>query len=322
MLICTGCGRQFAQADPDFLVLRPSSSHGETTRFLEESFHADGRDETVSPPLLSAGIRHTMLRRFLKPAEGDVILDLGCGSGRFAVWNLDTKARLIGVDTGTFFAMEARSSVDLVVGELRELPFEDGSVTKAYAIDVLEHLSEEGLDAMLREAARVLRPGGALFVYTHVMQLSPFAPVLNGIGGVARAIERAGMADLTIDRLRPTDHLNPLRSREHLDEVAARAGFHVARFRYYTPILSRIAESIFVPAVAHALARRKARTATVDSGSLRAARLQAKRTLAARGFMYRALQAMTAVVMLDVRLLGRVRSGPFFALLVKEDARG
>ena len=37
--------------------------------------------------------------------------------------------------------------VDLVVGELRKLPFADGSVTKAYTIDVLEHLSPEGLTA-------------------------------------------------------------------------------------------------------------------------------------------------------------------------------
>ena len=89
------------------------------------------------------------------------------------------------------------------------------------------------------------------------MQLSPLAPVLAAITGISRAIERAGLADLTVDRLRPTDHLNPLASRAHLDEVAARAGFRVERFRYYTPILSRIAESVFVPAAAHIFARRK-----------------------------------------------------------------
>ena len=120
-----------------------------------------------------------------------------------------------------------------------------------------------------------------------------------------------------MDRLRPTDHLNPLASRAHLDEVAARSGFRVDRFRYYTPILSRVAESVFVPIAAHIFARRKSKTAGVDSAALRAARLDAKRTLARRGIMYRALQVMTSVVMLDVRVLGRVRSGPFFALLVK-----
>ncbi len=316
-LRCSECGRRFANTDKDYLVLMPASAHAEKTKFLEQRFHADGRDETVSPPLLSAAVRNTMLQEFLAPRASDVVLDLGCGSGRFAVWNAGSGAHLVGVDTGTFFAAEARATIDLVVGELRNLPFEDAGVTKAYAIDVLEHLSEEGLDAMLNEVARVLPSGGAFFVYTHVMQLSPFAPLLSAIYAVARALERAGLSDLTIDRLRPTDHLNPLRSRAHLEQIAARAGFRVARFRYYTPLLSRIAESIVVPVAAHAFARSR-NTRGVDGESLRAARMHAKQRLAHRGIMYRALQLMTWFVMLDVRLLGRVRSGPFFALLVKE----
>ena len=316
-LVCEACGRRFTEGTADYLVLRPSSAYDQNTKFVEDGFHADGRDESVSPPLLSAAVRNNMLRRFLQFRSGDVVLDLGCGSGRFAIWNLHSGAHFIGVETGTFFAAESRATLDLVVGELRKLPFADRSVTKAYAIDVVEHLSRESLDVMLGEINRVLAPGGALFVYTHVMQLSPLAPVLAGITRLSRAIERAGLADLTVDRLRPTDHLNPLASRAHLDEVAARAGFRVERFRYYTPILSRIAESVFVPAAAHILARRKSRTSGVDGAALRMARVDAKRTLARRGIMYRALRVMTSVVMLDVRVLGRIRSGPFFALLVK-----
>lgn len=313
----------FDQGTSDFLVLRPSTAFDETTKFLEDSFHADGRDETVSPPLLSAGVRNHMLRRFLEMQPTDVVLDLGCGSGRFCVWSLDTGAHLIGADTGAYFATEARSSVDLVVGELRKLPFADSSVTKAYTIDVLEHLSPEGLKATLAEIARVLVPGGRLFVYTHVRQRSRLAPALDLIARMSLAIERLGLADLTIEKLRKTDHLNPLMSRAHLDEVAAAAGFAVTRFRYYTPLLSSIAENILVPVAAHAMARRAARAtsgapAPVDRQAMRTARMTAKRRLAQRGFAYRALQAMTQVTMLDVRLLGRVRSGPFFALLVKQ----
>ena len=298
-------------------MLQPMAAHGETTRFVDGSFHADGRDESVAPPLLSAAVRNRMLHEFLAPRQGDTILDLGCGSGRFSVWMLDTGAHPVGIDTGTYFAAETRTSVDLVVGELRQMPFGDASVAKAYSIDVLEHLSEEGVNMMLREAARVLQPGGSLFVYTHVMQLSPLAPLLALIARLAEAIERAGLADLTIERLRPTDHLNPLRDRKHLDEVAARSGFRVARLRYYTPILSRIAESILVPVAAHALARRRRRKKGAHD-AMRAARLDAKRRLARRGGLFQMLRLLTWIVMLDVRLLGRVRSGPFFALLVKD----
>jgi len=321
-LRCRGCGRTFGAASPDFLVLRPGEAFGETTKFLEESFHSDGRDETVSPPLLSAAVRNTMLRKFLAMQPGDVVLDLGCGSGRFCVWSLDSGAHVVGIDTGTFFAREAKSSVDLVVGELRRLPFGDGTVTKAYTIDVLEHLSPEGLKVTLGEMARVLAPGGALFVYTHVRQKSVLGPLLRLVGTTASAIEGLGLADLTIEKLRKTDHLNPLTSRAHLDEVAAEAGFRVERFTYYTPLLSSIAENIVVPVAAHTMARKAARSTRgssgVDRGAMRMARLAAKDRLAQRGWAYRVLQAMTRVTMLDVTLFGRMRSGPFFALLVKK----
>jgi ubiquinone/menaquinone biosynthesis C-methylase UbiE len=314
-----GCGRVFDNASKDFLVLKPQAAFGETTKFLEESFHADGRDETVSPPLLSAGVRNSMLRDFLDMKPGDVVLDLGCGSGRFCVWSLDSGAHVIGIDTGTFFAAEARAGVDLVAGELRQLPFADASVTKAYTIDVLEHLSPEGLQATLREVSRVLSPGGSLFVYTHVRQRSLFAPVLKLIARTASAVERLGFADLTIEKLRKTDHLNPLMSRTHLDDVAADAGFRVARFRYYTPLLSSIAENILVPVAAHAMARKAARGRPgVDRTAMRTARVEAKQRIAQRGPIYQALSLMTSVTMLDVKLLGGVRSGPFFALLVKK----
>ena len=55
----------------------------------------------------------------------------------------------------------------------------------------------------------------------------------------------------------------------------------------------------------------------VDRQAMRTARVAAKQQIARRGMAYRALQAITRFVMLDVTLFGRMRSGPFFALLVK-----
>lgn len=328
-LSCGRCGRQYGRVEEGYLVLQPGRAPGDATKFLEESFHADGRDESVSPPLLSAGVRFAMLQRMLAIEPGDTVLDLGCGSGRFAVWNLDSGAHLVGLDVGTFFAAEALARVDLVVGDLRRLPLGDASVSKAYAIDVFEHLSPESLALTLREAARVLVPGGALFVYTHLRQRSPLAPVLDLERRLAHQVERWGLADLTLERLRPTDHVNPLVDYADLRDTAAAAGFAVSSFRYYTPLLTRLVEGVTVPVAAHALARVAARRGAgaasgrggtrVDRAALRTARVSAKRRIARRGPAYWILRALTAVVMLDVRLLGRLRSGPFFARLVKVD---
>ena len=51
---------------------------------------------------------------------------------------------------------------------------------------------------------------------------------------------------------------------------------------------------------------------------MRAARVRAKQRIAEGGLVYRVLRMMTGLTMLDVTLLGGMRSGPFFALLVKE----
>ncbi len=323
-LRCQDCEHTYGTSERDFLVLSPDAEFAQTTKFLDEHFHSDGRDEVVSPPLLSAGVRQRMLVKFLGITPEDTVADLGCGSGRFAVWNRSAAAQLVGVDAGTFFAAEARQGVDLVVGDLRQLPLADDSVTKAYTVDVLEHLSREGLERMLGEAARVLAPGGALFVYTHVRQRSVLAPIFALISRLAAFAERTGLANLDLERLRPTDHLNPLGDRADLEQVAAAAGFRVARFRWYSPIVSRITEGILVPVAAQALARRVTRRSGNDAATppdlaaRRAARLDAKRRLAAAGPVYQVLRALTWIAMADVTLLGRVPSGPFFALLVRE----
>ena len=54
-------------------------------------------------------------------------------------------ARLTGVDISPFFAHEVAPAVDLLLGDLRRLPFADGTFTKGYSLDVLEHLSPEAL---------------------------------------------------------------------------------------------------------------------------------------------------------------------------------
>ena len=142
-----------------------------------------------------------MLRAFLAPGAGDLVVDLGCGSGRALLWNRDWQARAVGVDIAPFFATEARAQVDLLLGDLRRLPFADGTFTKAYSLDVLEHLSPDALRGMLAEAARVIAPGGALFVYTHVRRTRA-SPPARWITACAPP-ERAGLID-SHERLRRT----------------------------------------------------------------------------------------------------------------------
>jgi SAM-dependent methyltransferase len=321
---CASCGREFP-GPADFLDLRPREQFAEQTKYLDEALHADARHERVSPPLLGSKIRNDMLRTFLAPQPDDRVIDLGCGSGRTLLWNRDWGAAAVGVDIAPFFSAEARRDVDLLIGDLRRLPFAPGTFTKAFSLDVLEHLSPEALRAMLKEANRVLAPGGALFVYTHVRKNAPIARGLRWINALARQLDRVGLVDLRQEHLRKSDHLNPLADIPELERVARDAGFRIAKIRYYTPLVGGFVENILVRVAERAMAKRAAKrlgtTATPgapgNTEAVKAARTEAKDRIARSPGTRAALQALSAAMKLDLLLFGRIRSGPFFALLEK-----
>jgi SAM-dependent methyltransferase len=326
VVVCRGCGRSYEVPGGTYLDLRPADQFAEQTKYLDEALHADARHERVSPPFLGSKIRNDMLREFLRPAPGDLVIDLGCGSGRTLLWNRDLGAETIGVDISPFFSVDARRDVPLLLADLRRLPFGDATFTKAWSLDVLEHLSPEALRAMLREANRVLAPGGSLFVYTHVRKNAPVAAGLRWVNRLARGLERIGLIDMRQERLRKSDHLNPLADVPDLERVTRECGFRIARITFYTPIVGGFVENILMRMGERVMARRAARRleqrggagGDVEAQAIREARAAAKETIASSRATRTALRALSLAMKLDVVLFGRITSGPFFALLVKE----
>ena len=333
-LTCASCGKQYGGPSTDFLDLRPHETFEERTKYLDEALHADARHERVSPPLLGSKIRNDMLRAFLAPGPDDLVVDLGCGSGRALLWNRDWRAQAVGIDISPFFAAESRTEVDLLLGDLRRLPFADGTFTKGYSLDVLEHLSPDALRGMLKEAARVIAPGGTLFVYTHVRKNAPIAAGLRWINALARRLERMGLIDMRQERLRKSDHLNPLADIPELRQVAADTGFRIKRIRYYTPLVGGFVENILMRLAEKRLADRAKGAegakgaggagagapgagagAMSDEDALKIARAQGKERVARSGSTRAVLRVLSAAMKLDLLLFGHVESGPFFALL-------
>jgi SAM-dependent methyltransferase len=317
---CAGCGRTFDTA-AGYLDLRPSASHAEQTKYLDAALHADARHESIAPPLLGARIRNDMLRRFLDPARGDRVIDLGCGSGRVIAWNRDTGAAICGVDISPYFAAEAVAGSDLVLGDLRRLPLRDGVFNKAWSLDVLEHLSPQALRDVLREARRVLDDDGLLFVYTHVRKNGWIAGGVRAVNRLAAAVERLGWLDLKQERLRKSDHLNPIADHDELRRIVAACGFQLERITYYTPVVGALIENVLARMVERWMARRAATSldaADPDGvAAVRAVRTSAQARMRRRGAAYRLLVWTSAIMKIDILLFGRLQSGPFFALLRK-----
>lgn len=93
------------------------------------------------------------------------ILDIGCGDGLFARLLFESPVEA-GVDLSVSHLTKARESgayLDLRVADATELPFEDGAFATVFSNCVLEHIPD--VDAVCREASRVLKPGGQ-FVFT------------------------------------------------------------------------------------------------------------------------------------------------------------
>ena len=321
---CANCGRQF-DASHGYLDLRPREAFEEQTKYLDEALHADARHESIAPPLLGSKIRNDMLRRFLEPRRGDRIIDLGCGSGRTLVWNADSGAAVTGVDIAPYFAPDAVEKADVLLGDLRRLPLRDGTFGKAWSLDVLEHMSRPALISMLREANRVLAADGAIFVYTHVRKNGWIAGGTRLVNKFAAFCERLGLLDLRQERLRKSDHVNPLTDHDDLAKAAAESGFRIERITYYTPIAGAFVENVLVRMAEKALTRRHAARASNGAAppaedATRAARRQAQARVKRGGLLYSALVVVSWIMKIDILLFGRFKSGPFFALLRKTGA--
>ena len=101
---------------------------------------------------------------------GDRVLDLGCGTGELACRLADGGLQVTGCDISRNMLRHAAARDGAgcpawvrLAPDWRSLPFEPATFDLVVAASVLEYVIEPG--AVLRECARVLRPGGVV-LYT------------------------------------------------------------------------------------------------------------------------------------------------------------
>lgn len=131
--------------------------------------------------------RARLLLEMLEPGQGVRILDAGCGEGFYLAAISDVKGdRPVGIDADAGRVRRAvdRLSGTAAAGDLRSLPFADGSFDGVLMSEVLEHVEDDR--RALGEAFRVLAPGGILAISVPHASFpfwwDPFGRIVQALG--------------------------------------------------------------------------------------------------------------------------------------------
>jgi release factor glutamine methyltransferase len=200
---------------------------GKPTQYITGRQEFYGRDFRVTPDVLipRPETEHLIQAGLARIRPGDVVLDVGAGSGAIAITlALESKARVLATDISTnalcvavanahrlsapvsFFASDlvdaiAPHSIDVLVSNPPYVPKTDHPALQREVRDYEPHLAlfagPTGLEIyerLITDAPRVLRPGGWLLVELGYNSLEPVRAMLGqGWTGIAVEHDLAGL---------------------------------------------------------------------------------------------------------------------------------
>ena len=156
--------------------------------------------------------------------EKTKILDLGCGTGAVSWFIAREGFRAHGID-GSHTAVslakkrlkEEKLKAEFSVGDIAALPYPDNYFDCIVDVNSIQHNNKTGIQRILRETWRVLKPGGRLFsiVVSAKSKLNPASNPFSSKGNVTFFSERdLGMfrlfQEVTVETSTRTDRGNTL----------------------------------------------------------------------------------------------------------------
>jgi 2-polyprenyl-3-methyl-5-hydroxy-6-metoxy-1,4-benzoquinol methylase len=159
------------------------------------------------------------ISRYLPPASGDHILDVGCGSGVISDFLGESGAEVLGIDANQdaiAFAQAQfrRPNVRFQLGYVDEEYHPPWPVDKIYCMEVIEHVYQEQFELMLNTFAKSLKSQGRVFITCpNQTSLWPFIERLLDVSGA-------------VPRLKDEQHVEKY-TIEKLTNIVKKAGFEV-----------------------------------------------------------------------------------------------
>jgi 2-polyprenyl-6-hydroxyphenyl methylase / 3-demethylubiquinone-9 3-methyltransferase len=173
-------------------------------------------------PWVAAELRARFAGRTLR------ILDVGCGGGFLSNYLASQGHTVIGLDFASdalkvALLHDATGRVEYIEGDACRLPFPHGSFDAVCSMDFLEHVEEPEL--AIREAARVLVPGGLFVFYTFNRNWLAWLVAIKGV-------------EWFVQNTPPRMHVLRLFIKpEDLTSMCARSGLAVDSLRGMAPVV-------------------------------------------------------------------------------------
>ncbi len=151
-----------------------------------------------------------ILLRALPPAPA-IVADIGGGPGRYALWLAELGYQVVHRDIVPLHVQQlteaagSDSAISSALGDARDLDLADASVDAVLLLGPLYHLDAEDRLQALREAGRVVRPGGPVFGAA----ISRWAARLDGLLRQRLYEQHAGM-EAMVEVVERTGILEPL----------------------------------------------------------------------------------------------------------------
>jgi len=177
------------------------------------SWYSDRMVEDSGPIKLKNVIETELCERFL---QGKTVLDVGIGTGRGSLPLIRKGYALTGTDSSQAMLDECKrlagdAPIELMVGDVQALPFEDGRFDNLVSLNVVTHFPH--VERVLQEWKRVVKPNGRMVFDIYSLDHLSYARGRN----------------VTVDELmaRGASTFNMHVSRESLRAIANRVGLKI-----------------------------------------------------------------------------------------------
>ena len=154
----------------DYLPVSAEEAAKAEPAFVEGYWTEQWRDRTLQESAIrqvpAADEARVIAPYLAHLSRGSKILDGGCGLGEWVMYYASQGFNVTGLDLSRETVDRLRQTYpdqEFIAGDIRSTGFPDNAFDAYFSWGTFEHF-EEGLGGCLEEAARIVRPGGLLFI--------------------------------------------------------------------------------------------------------------------------------------------------------------